>query len=62
MVFSYPKEYFFPIIIKECEEIGILGDLLDESGLTRGYEEKSLNKVFDELDEEFAKDLIKDRN
>ena len=63
MYFSYPKEYFFPVIMKDSFELNFSGDVLEEKSLNRGeyLEESSCNRIFDEIDDEFAEDLIKKR-
>ena len=63
MYFSYPKEYFFPVIMKDSFELNFSGEILEEKSLSRdGYlEENSCNRIFDEIDDEFIDNIIKKR-
>ncbi|SHE35203.1 hypothetical protein [Clostridium fallax] len=58
MYFSYPKEYFFPVLIKNTEDFNINGEILHDFDLLRRYDENiSFNNIFDDIDEEFVENL-----
>lgn len=58
MYFLYPKEYFFPVIVKDSDELNLKGQILEDFMLSRGFnEELESNKIFNNLDDEFAEEI-----
>lgn len=55
MYYSYPEEYFFPVMMKNRIEFNLEENSIDE--LTRGLEESNYLSILDNIDDEYA-DLV----